>query len=260
MHAPKKGVYPLKKKDGSVSCRASLTYRGKHISLGSFAREEEAREAYLEAKRILAEALPLSARPEDSPLPFEKWVSLVNFRDNGVYFANPIYLRPHFFRYYLEPEEFLLFDTEDLFYYSSHKISRRGGHLFVADYGSQLNLRARYGIRPFAVCGRDYVFRNGDDHDFRQNNIQIINPYYGVQRVTLGDKTVYRAKIHVRGDRLIGTYETELEAAIAYNKAIDLLRRAGSQRRYIPNEPDCSPREYSEIYVRLTLPEDLVSL
>ena len=47
------GVYTAKKKDGTLYYRASITYRNKHISLGSFPTEELAHEAYLEADRIL---------------------------------------------------------------------------------------------------------------------------------------------------------------------------------------------------------------
>ena len=34
--------------------------------------------------------------------------------------------------YYLSPSHVLKFDPDDLFYYSSHKIMRRGNHYFVA--------------------------------------------------------------------------------------------------------------------------------
>ena len=54
---------------------------------------------------------------------------------------------------------------------------RRGGHLFVADYGMQVNIASRYGIKNFAVENRDYRFVNGNDHDFRYANIEILNTY-----------------------------------------------------------------------------------
>ena len=47
------GVYKAKKKDSSIYYRASITYRGKHISLGSFSDESDANQAYLDAKSIL---------------------------------------------------------------------------------------------------------------------------------------------------------------------------------------------------------------
>ncbi len=253
-----KGVYPTSKKDGTESFRASITFRGKHISLGSYTSMETAAKVYQEAAALIRSEQEPDDYPEDALLPFEKHISLVNFRDNGVYFANPIYLRPRFFRYYLRPEEFLLFDIEELFYYSSHKISFRGGHVFVADYGSQINIKSRYGIRPFAVKDRDYLFCNGDDHDYRFGNIEIVNPYYGVRRITKNEKVCYKALIHVRGDMKIGVYETELEAAIAYNKAADILKKKGVAKQFPINEPECSPKEYSEIYVRVSISEGIL--
>ena len=48
------GVYQAKKKDDTIYFRSSITYSGKHISLGSFDTEEMAHEAYLYACRLLA--------------------------------------------------------------------------------------------------------------------------------------------------------------------------------------------------------------
>lgn len=42
------GVYIAKKKDGTIYFRSSITYRNKHISLGSYETEQQAHEAYLE--------------------------------------------------------------------------------------------------------------------------------------------------------------------------------------------------------------------
>ncbi len=246
-----------KKKDGTLYFRASVTFHGKHISLGSYPTMEKAGTAYEEAQNTLTN----TKGPEDLPslkaLSFEKYICLVNFRDNGVYFANPIYLRPSFFRYYIKPGEFLIFDSDELFYYSSHKISFRGGHAFVADYGSQINIKSRYGIRPFAVKGRDYLFRNNDDHDYRSGNIEIINRYYGVRK--LENKALYKAMVHINGEIKIGVYDSELEAAIAYNKAVDILKKNGLKKNYPVNEPECSPKGYSEIYVSLGISEKILN-
>lgn len=162
------GVYTAKKKDGTVYYRASLTYRTKHISLGSYEKETQAHDAYLLAGHILNDPLiDISRFSSDSVLLFEKWVCLINFRDNGIYFANPIYIRPAFFYYYLSPTHFFIFDRDDLFYYANHKISCRGGHYFVADYGMQLNIMNRYGIKNYAVLNKDYRFINGNTNDYR---------------------------------------------------------------------------------------------
>ena len=48
-----KGVFTAKKKDGTVYYRSSITYKRKHISLGSFDTMCQANAAYLEADRLL---------------------------------------------------------------------------------------------------------------------------------------------------------------------------------------------------------------
>ena len=47
------GVFEAQKKDGSIYYRASITFRSKHISLGSFPTELQAGQAYKEAKLLL---------------------------------------------------------------------------------------------------------------------------------------------------------------------------------------------------------------
>ena len=244
------GVYTTKRKDGSVYYRASLTYRNKHISLGSYDNPQDAHEAYVLASSLLENThMTLNSYQEDSVLPFSKWVSLLNFRDNSIYFATPIYIRPRFFYYYFSLSEFFIFDLEDLFYYSSRKISRRGGHYFVADYGMQVNIMSRYGIKNYAIAGRDYRFINGNDQDLRYENIEIINRYNGVQAVMQNGLTRYQVKIHVRGNINVGTYDSETEAAIAYNKAVDLLKKAGVSKAYTPNYMEgMSAGAYADLY------------
>jgi len=249
------GVFAARKKDNSIYYRASLTYKGKHISLGSFDTEEAAGEAYRYAREILdtPSLLPENC-PLELPLPFEKLVILTNFRDNGLYFSTPIYLRKSFFLYYLSRERILKFDKDDLFYYSSHKIMARGNHLFVADYGMQVNILNRYEIMSYAVPGRDYDFANGDTNDFRYNNIIIHNRYRGVRRKDDEGNVFYEAYIHVNGTIKIGNYEREELAAIAYNKAIDILHKNGFKRKYTPNYVEnISPREYAELYSSLSV-------
>ena len=55
----KPGVYLAKKKDGTLYYRSSITYKNKHISLGSFDTEEQAHQTYLEANLLLTSALTL---------------------------------------------------------------------------------------------------------------------------------------------------------------------------------------------------------
>ena len=244
------GVYAAIRKDGTTFYRASLTYRAKHISLGGYESAEDAHQAYLIAGRLLSDtSVSLNDYKADSLLSFPKWVSLLNFRDNNIYFSTPIYVRPKFFYYYFSLSDFFIFDLEDLFYYSTRKISRRGGHYFVADYGMQVNIMSRYGIKNYAVEGRDYRFINGNRQDMRYENIEIINRYNGVNRINKGSKTRYQVKIHVKGNVTVGTYDTETEAAIAYNKAIDLLKKAGVDKAYTPNYLEgISPAAYADLY------------
>lgn len=255
------GVYLAKKKDGTEYYRASLTYRRKHISLGSFDDIHTAHCAYLEASRILTDpAIKLvSYNSGDNPtlLSFEKWVVLINFRDNGLYFGKPIYLGQKMFFYYLNPLKVLKFDLDDLFYFSSHKIMCRGNHYFVADYGMQVNVINRYGIKNYAVEGRDYLFLNGDPLDFRRHNLKILNTYHGVSEKKKGSPksgSLYTSKIHIHGNYVIGHYLTPLEAAIAYNKAIDILAQNGVAKNFQPNYIEgLSPKEYAEIYSALKI-------
>lgn len=250
------GVFRAFKKDGTEYFRASLTYRGKHISLGSFAAESEAGEAYRIGSLLLNNPQDRTILDYDSasPLDFTKWVALINLRDNGIYCRGPIYLRNKYFEYYLDRDTVLRFDASELFYYTNHSIQRRGGHLFVADYGSQVNILSRYGIRSFAVCGRDYDFKNGDRCDFRSGNVIIINRYTGVRKETDHGRTTYTTRIHVNGDMIVGRYESEIDAAIAYNKAADIIEaaglRSGFNRNYLE---ELTSAEYRIRYERIRI-------
>lgn len=251
-----KGVFRAVKKDGTVYYRASLTRHGKHISLGSFPTALKAHAAYEQGSLLLSDTgISLQAYEKTSPLSFEKWVSLINLRDNGLYFGNPIYLGQQLFYYYLSPHHVLKFDMEDLFYYSSHKIMRRGNHYFVADYGMQLTLNARYGIKSYSVPGVDYRFVNDDPTDFRRENLEIYNIYHGVRKTqNKNGQYLYTVRIHVRGNYLVGRYATDVEAAIAYNKAIDILRSKGVTNNFLPNYVEgIAPSRYAEIYSSVSI-------
>ncbi len=255
-----KGVFAAHKKDGSLYYRASITYKKKHISLGSYLKQDNANAAYYEADRLLHHSdSTIYSYQENSPLPFEKWVILINFRENGIYFSTPIYARAKFFYYFLSLDDVLKFDIDDLFYYSSRKIMRRNGHLFVADYGMQVNILNRYGIRNFAVAGKDYLFLNGDASDFRHENLHIVNHYQGVTETLYKGQKRFRARINLPGYFVIGYYSTEIEAAIAYNKAIDILKKKGSKRNYMPNYIEgLSPSAYADIYSQLKISKKLL--
>lgn len=231
------GIYTAAKKNGSVYYRASITYRTKHISLGSFETEKQASQAYQEARLVLDHPeITLAQSALFTCLPHDKFVSLVNFRDNAIYFKTPIYLHRHFFEYYLSKTQILKFDRDDLFFYAAKKIQQKGGYLFVSDYGNQYGIISRYGIHPFSVYGRDYRMANGDALDFRYSNIQIINAYAGVQKKeSANGPCIYQTKIHINGDFIVGIYDDEITAAIAYNKAADTLASHGICKAYARN-------------------------
>lgn len=275
------GVYEAYKKNGERYYRSSITYKGRHISLGSFENADFAHHAYVEADAVLQKPDLYSidnlescfsaeiSMPENAKklfakidfLSFEKAVILLNFRDNNMYFHCPIYLYKNYFHYYLAPDYRLTFDKEDLFYYSSHKIMRRGNHLFVADYGMQVTIASRYGIRNFAVKDRDYRFINQDDTDFRYANIEIINPYHGVFREGPFGNYRYRVLIHIKGNYLIGIYDQIETAAIAYNKAADLCHQNGIMKKFPVNYIESlSPKIYAEIYSKVTISDSFLRM
>lgn len=248
----KAGVHIAQKKDGTIYYRSSITYKNKHISLGSFDSEDNAHQTYNEANMLLNSSISLEdAFHTSAHLSFDKAVILINFRDNNIYIGTPIYLRKNYFSYYLSENEELKFDIDDLFYYSSHRILRRQGHLYVNDYGMQVTLLSRYGIRNHAVCDRDYHFANGDASDLRYSNIIVVNRYYGVFQYKTKTQTRYRVKIHINGNFTIGTYSSEDKAAIAYNKAVDLAKAFGINKNFPTNYiEDLSAQEYADIYVK----------
>ncbi len=258
----KAGVFIAKKKSGDIYYRSSITFKNKHISLGSFETEDEAHEAYVEAGMLInTPAISLDDyKTKKRILDFEKWVSLINFRDNGMYFKNPIYLKEKYFEYYYDDEWPYKFDVDDLFFYANHKIMKRGNHLFVADYGMQINILNRYGIKNFAVAGKDYEFVNGDNLDFRYKNIKIINRYNGVTKVTENGRDTYVTKIHINGDYIVGKYKNEDKAAIAYNKAVDILENKGLKinysKNYIENYDD---KEYQKVYDEIKISDKLIN-
>lgn len=260
---PLKGVSEATKKDGTLYYRSSLTYKNKHISLGSYDSETYAHKTYLEAKDILNSSVTIFDFDDNSLLSFEKYVMLINFRDNKYYIKNPIYLHKYYFSYFLDMKTELTFDVDDLFYYSNHKIFRKKGYLFVNDYGMQVNILSRYGIKNFAVQGKDYHFKDGDSNNMRYHNIIIINKYYGVERMTSQKGYIYLAKIRINGYTKIGTYKTETEAAIAYNKAVDfVLSNNISTIKYNKNfisEID-SYEDYTKIYDSIRLSVNILSL
>ncbi len=250
------GVYKAYKKDKTEYFRAYMHYKGKHISLGNYMTEGEAAVAYIEAKNLTtSDETVLDALNDLEALSFEKAVSILNFKNTGIYFGAPIYLEKNYFRYYLNADYPLLFDREDLFYYSEHKILSRGGYLFVNDYGSQINILSRYGIRNHSVKGVDYIFKNGNERDLRYENVEVINPWNGVKKESRNGITVYQVKIHLNGYYQVGIYKDEITAAIAYNKACDMAKASGINTEFSQNYVlnHISAKEYAAIYSNIRI-------
>lgn len=256
-----KGVYITNKKDGTIYYRSSITYKNKHISLGSFSTLKVAHTAYTIATDLLIEGTyAISDYKADFPLTFDKWVVLINYRDNGYYFKSPIYLHKNYFVYYLSPEQELYFDVDDLFYYSNHLIHSRQGYFFVNDYGMQINLLSRYGIKNHAVQGKDYDFIDGNPLNYRYDNIKVINPYHGIDIEQKNTLTLYKARIHLKGNYIIGRYRDIHTAAIAYNKAVDYVKSHHiSKKNFYKNYIDhLDPTTYKAIYTTIQLPKSIL--
>lgn len=253
--SPLKGVSPSIKKDGSTYYRASITYRNKHISLGSYGSEKTAHQAYLIAYSIIFQnEYHYDNYSNEMILPFEKWIVLHNFRDNGYYIKNPIYMHKYYFSYFIEPMYELQFDVDDLFYYSTHKIFKREGYLFVNDFGIQMNILNRLGVKNFAIEGKDYFFKDNNPNNLRYHNIEVINRYYGVENITQKENC-YKAKIHINGNYIIGKYKTEEEAAIAFNKAADFIRHQKISNKKFPRNyiDNLTQDQYYKIYEKIKI-------
>ncbi len=254
------GVAKTAKKDGTIYYRSSMTIQSKHVSLGSFPTEEEAGQAYREAVAIVREGkYRLEDYSSDFALDFSKFVILMNYRNTGIYFKTPIYLQTGYFYYYLSPERYLIFDREDLFFYADHKIQTRGGYYFICDYGSQYSILSRYGIKSYAKKGKDYLFVNQNECDFRYENIRIINEYMGVTCIEQDTHTLYECVIHIRGNFLVGRYPDKITAAIAYNKAVDTLSAKGIRKKYVKNYiNEYSSEEYRRIYDAISISDRIL--
>lgn len=255
------GVYTAKRKDNTEYYRVSITYKNKHISLGSFDDEDTAGNVYKEAQEIINRSdihfvnadLHTTSYTDRYSIPYAKYISIINYRDNGIYIKTPIYLCNRFFLYFLSEHTALIFNTDDLFYYSNHRIISRGGYYYVNDYGMQTSILNRYGIRAHSVKGRDYIHINGDINDYRYENIRVINRFYGVQKIEKKGHIVYRAYIHINGNFILGDYSNELNAAIAYNKAVALLSGKTDVSYEVNYIDELSHIQYASVYNSIRL-------
>ena len=215
-------IYPILIND-TTKYKTYFLYEATKIYLGSYASMEAAESALNDAKELMS----LPAGPPQFAsynLNYKKIVSLCNLRDHKRYIKNPIYLYSTYFTYYLSKDCILTFDLKDLLYFSTYKIYKRGNYLYTQDSVSQQSILARYGIPNHSVMNKDYVFKNNNPYDFRSDNLEIINSYKGVSKKIKNDNSIiYVAYIYVKKNLIIGHYNSEIEAAIAYNKATDIL-------------------------------------
>ena len=90
------------------------------------------------------------------------------------------------------------------------------------------------------------------------SNIQVINSYYGVNKTPEGK---YLTRILVNGYIKVGVYDSAIEAAIAYNKAADIVLSAGITRNYPTNYFDgLSAKAYADIYTSVHISRNLKSV
>ena len=258
------GIYESTKKNGQIYYRISITYKNKHISLGSSTSYILAQKRYALASLIVRNNRYRleDYNKTDQSLGYEKWVLLHNFRDNGLYFKTPIYLYNHYFTYHLSQKTILTFDVDDLFFYGTHKIFKRGNYFFVNDFGMQINILSRFGIRNHASIGKDYLFIDMDPHNLRYENINIINPYHGVEKILQNNRILYKAKIHIKGYIILGYFHSIHKAAIAYNKAVDFVHRyVNHNKNYSKNYIESiSQEEIDYLYTTIVLPDYLIQL
>ena len=62
------------------------------------------------------------------------------------------------------------------------------------------------GMTAYSVKGKDYIFRNNDEHDFRYENVCVVNKYNGVSQIVKNGRIMFQSRIHINGDFIIGSY------------------------------------------------------
>ena len=248
-------IYPTQ----NSKFRVYYLYKTKKIYLGLYNNSESASLAYDFVQQIFEGDLTVDAYTVDIPISFDKFISCINFRDSNFYFKTPIYVYKDCFKYYLKPDLVLTFDLKDLLFFSNTRIHKRRDYLYTYMGDHQENILRRFGFTKSMIYLKDYRFKNGDRYDFRRENIEVINHYYGVKKEKRYNQPTYVARIALQNTSLtIGHYETEIQAAIAYNKAADLVNYRLEDSPYPLNSfPFLTRQEYQDLYDELVISKRL---
>ena len=239
--------------------RVYYLYKTKKIYIGLYNTYEEALWAYEFVEKLFTSDLSLNEYSNSCPIPFEKFVACINFRVTHMYFKTPIYVYTDHFKYYLTPDLWLTFDLKDLLYFSTKRIHKRGDYLYTYIGDHQENILKRFGFNRPMTYLKDYTFLNGNRYDFRRKNIQVINHYYGVSLETKYNKPTYVTRITLnKGTLVVGHYTSDMLAAIAYNKAVDLVTASLKEHNYPKNTfPFLTRQEYENLYLSLPISKRL---
>ena len=90
--------------------------------------------------------------------------------------------------------------------------------------------------------------------DLRYSNVILLNSYHGVIRHVQNGMVRFKARIHINGNYIIGSYSTSVKAAVAYNKAVDLAKRHGIAKNFPENYvEELSAKEYAELYTKIKI-------
>ena len=81
----------------------------------------------------------------------------------------------------------------------------------------------------------------------------------GVTRIEQNGQGFYECVIHIHGNYLVGRYADKITAAIAYNKAVDILAGNGIHKKYVKNYiNEYSTKEYQNAYEQIPVSERIL--
>lgn len=250
-------IYPAKKDH----YRVYYLYKSRKIYIGLYNNYDQATLAYDFTHHLFNSSFSIEDFTEDCLIPFEKFITCINYRDTGIYIKTPIYIHKDHFKYYFAYNFYLLFDLKDLLYFSTNKIHKRGEYLYTYIGDHQESILKRFGFSKKMTYLTDYCFVNDNRYDFRRHNIKVINHYTGVFSEVKFNKPTFVTRIFTDKYIVVGHYETEVQAAIAYNRAVDLLKDSPFASKYQKNTfPFLTRHEYEQIYTNLLISKRLIHM